>query len=142
MVIEHLRETFYLWLLQVYYGFVWGDQQTTLWIVCSSAFTWTLGIELRLQGLLNHLTAHARIILKEKGLNLACHPWLAVYIVSRPIVRQNMVVEGQGGNKAAYLMVTRKQKKEGKVPFHRYTSNNPLLPTRTPPINEVPIIET
>lgn len=50
-----------------------------------------------------------------------------------------MVVDGCR-SKAAYLMVARKQKKEDKVPIYRYAANNPLLPTRTSPIHEVPVI--
>lgn len=136
MVIGHLRETFYF----IYGcgrrcdGLAWGSQRTNPWILCSPGFTWMLGIEFGLQGVLSNLTGPERNSLKEKGLDSTCRPWLAVYTVSRPLVRQNMVVDGCG-SKAAYLMVARNQKKEDKVPIYRYTSN-PLLPTRTPPIHE------
>lgn len=100
-----------------------------------------LGIGFGLQVVLSHLTGPERNTLKKKGLDLTCRPWLAVYTVSRSLVRQNMVVDGCR-SKAAYLMVARKQKKEDKVPMYRYAANNPLLPTRTSPIHEVPVIMT
>jgi hypothetical protein len=53
-----------------------------------------------------------RYILKVEGLDLTCSPWLAVYIVCRHVVRQNMVAEVHG-SKAAHLMLVRKLGEDG-----------------------------
>lgn len=48
----------------------------------------------------SHLTGPERNTSKEKGLDLACRLWLAVYTVSRSLVRQHMVVDGYGSKAA------------------------------------------
>lgn len=101
-VMGHLGETFYFiyGCGKGYDGLAWGDQRTNPWILCSPAFTWVLEIEFRLPCVPSHLTGPERNTSKEKGLDLACRRWLAVYTVSRSLVRQNMVVDGYGSKAA------------------------------------------